>query len=252
MAKRKFRTVLITTLIMSSLAGLIDLAMVKRWNLEIGIPDKVFYVLGEAIIENMVNMLFWIPSSAIISKVCTHGLEATTYAFLAGLSNFSGMVADLSGAVIFEKAGVSTVAPNCNFDALYWLIIVCNIISPLVIGIPATMLIPNKRQTDQLVQGGNAGTEEVELEEDGDLESEDGDESAAAGGLRLKAKKTGEWLKKKVNGEETNEKLIDILISAAADEEEMNSSSDDESRRDLGLWIEDEDEEEDEDEAKEI
>ena len=84
-SKWKFRTVLIFTSCLASVGGLFDLAMVLRWNVKLHISDHVFYMLGEAILENVTSMLYWIPSSAIIGKVCVPGLEAATYAFLAGV-----------------------------------------------------------------------------------------------------------------------------------------------------------------------
>lgn len=185
MSKWKFRTVLIVTLIMQCLGGAVDLVIVMRWNIAWGIPDKTFYIMGEAIIENVVGMLYWIPSSAILSKACDKGLEAAIFAFLAGVSNFGGMVSELTGAAIFEAAGIRTVSPNCNFDSLWWLVIVCHITLPLVAGIPATWLIPDIRQTDQLIKGEPAGTEEIQLEE----VSEDYEDESYIGVSRMSRRK---------------------------------------------------------------
>jgi len=75
MSTWKFRTVLIFTAALAGLGGLSDLLIVLRVNIDMGISDKVFYVFGEAILENVVVMLYWIPSSAIISKVCPPQME---------------------------------------------------------------------------------------------------------------------------------------------------------------------------------
>lgn len=150
MSKWKFRSVLILTLFMQCSGGLVDLIVVKRWNILWGIPDKTFYIMGEAILENVVSMLYWIPSSAILSKACGPGIEAATFAFLAGISNFAVMVSELSGAMIFEAAGIKTISPHCNFESLWWIIVICHITVPFLAGIPATWLIPDIRQTDRL------------------------------------------------------------------------------------------------------
>jgi hypothetical protein len=150
MSRWRFRTVLIFTSGLVGASGIIDMMIVLRWNVRIGIPDKVFYVMGEAIIESCVLMLFWIPTSTIISKVCPKGMEASTYAFLAGISNFAGMFAELSGAAIFEAAGIVTTETVCNFDALPWLVLVCHILVPTAVSIPATWLVPNIYQTESV------------------------------------------------------------------------------------------------------
>ena len=160
MSKWKFRTVLVFTTALVAVSGIMDMVIVLRWNLIIGIPDKVFYVMGEAILESCVLMLYWIPSSTIISKVCPKGMEASTYAFLAGVSNFAGMVSELLGATIFDAAGIKTtnttlpdmpgVENGCDFSALWWLILLCHISLPALIGIPSAWLIPDVYQTDSV------------------------------------------------------------------------------------------------------
>ena len=53
----RFRPVLIFTIVIGSLASIIDLIIIMRWNIAIGIPDKVFFLLGSAIFENLVIIL---------------------------------------------------------------------------------------------------------------------------------------------------------------------------------------------------
>lgn len=142
--------------------------IVLRLNHHLGIPDKVFYVLGEAILESVVGMLYYIPSSAIISKVVSHNMEASQYAFLAGMSNFAGAVAQITGALIFDWAGVKTDEnTKCNFGPLWWLILCFHIILPLIVGVGAAFLIPNVKQTDKLLPDGSVqGTVEVQENEE--------------------------------------------------------------------------------------
>ena len=149
----KFRNVLLFTTLLTCLSGVFDLVLVKRWNLLVGIPDKHFYIFGEPILENALQMLYWIPSSSIIAKVCPPGLEAATYAFLAGVSNFARTVSSLSGALAIDwlKLKMSESEEVCNWSNLWLLVLVGHILIPLVIGILAALfLIPNRNQTDTL------------------------------------------------------------------------------------------------------
>ena len=146
LSRLKYRKVLIITTCFVGLSGLVDLLIVLRVNTSIGIPDKLFYLVGESVLESFVNMLYWIPTSIVISKVCPLGIESATFAFLAGLSNFAGMIAEMLGAVIFEAAGVS----KCNFDNLWWLVLCFHMISPVIIGVPAIWLIPDAHQNQVL------------------------------------------------------------------------------------------------------
>ena len=75
----KFRSVLIFTLILEILASTVDLVVIKRWNISIGIPDKVIFIFGAAVFENITGTLYYIPSSAIYSKMTPPGMEAAGY-----------------------------------------------------------------------------------------------------------------------------------------------------------------------------
>jgi len=75
----KFRLVLIFTLILEILASTVDLVVIKRWNISIGIPDKVFFIFGAAVFENITGTLYYIPSSAIYAKMTPPGMEAAGY-----------------------------------------------------------------------------------------------------------------------------------------------------------------------------
>ena len=55
------------------------------------------------------------------------------------------------GSEAIRLSGIKTIGEECNFDALSFLIIVTKIIIPIVIGVPAMFLIPNKLQTECLI-----------------------------------------------------------------------------------------------------
>jgi hypothetical protein len=98
-----------------------------------------------------VDILNWIPSSSIIGKVCPENMESSTYAFIAGISNFGSMVAVIGGALITEWAGVVSSGTECNWKPLPWLILFGHITLMLVVSIPACFLIPNVPQDADLL-----------------------------------------------------------------------------------------------------
>ncbi len=149
MSKMSYRYVLLGTTVASSLIGSSDLFLVTRANIALGIPDRWAYVTGEAIMESLLGMLNAIPMSTLLAKVIPKGIEASSYAFLAGISNFASMIRELSGAILFDAAGVRTTVP-CNFNSLPWLVLSCHVLSPLVVGICVSWLIPNVRQDADL------------------------------------------------------------------------------------------------------
>lgn len=150
LSRLRFRPVLFLTTFFVILGGLSDLVLTMRWNLAWGISDKTAYMLGEAVLEPLLDMLNWIPASALIAMAVPKGMESSCFAFMAGISNFARMASDLSGSVIYTAAGIVTTDEACNFDALPALLIACHIVLPIMISVPAVFLIPNLEQTDSL------------------------------------------------------------------------------------------------------
>jgi len=91
-------------------------------------------------------------------------MEASVFAFLAGLSNLALSGAELTGALIMKLANISSNAP-CNFRALPLLVLFCHVVLPIVIGIPfALFLLPNKKQTEAILPEDEEAAEEIEME----------------------------------------------------------------------------------------
>jgi hypothetical protein len=150
-SKWKFRNVILFTSILSAASGIFDYIIVKRWNLVIGIPDTYFFLMGDDVLSSIVSMLYWIPSSSIIGKVCPKNMEASTYAFLAGISNFGTMIGTLSGAMLAEFFGIKTTGV-CNWHALPWLVLFGHVIVVILVAIPAAFLIPNVDQNVNILE----------------------------------------------------------------------------------------------------
>lgn len=126
-----------------------------RWNVAIGIPDRLFFLLGNAVFENLVGILQSIPMSAIYAKIAPPGMESAVFAYTVGIANFCGMVSSLIGSGVISWSGMKTVGTaadeTCDFEALPYLIVVFQILVPMLIGIPAAFLIPNVLQTEHLI-----------------------------------------------------------------------------------------------------
>jgi hypothetical protein len=106
----KFRPVLIFTLLLNALASTVDLVVIKRWNISIGIPDKVFFIFGAAVFENITGTLCYIPSSAIYAKMSPPGMEAAGY----------GKYINCLGIAFFLDACVLIFVNNCSSQHLSW------------------------------------------------------------------------------------------------------------------------------------
>jgi hypothetical protein len=151
----RVRPVLIITTVVGGLAGLSDLFIVTRANVALGIPDAWAYMVGEAVVEPLIGMLNWIPSMALIAMAAPKGQEASSFAFIAGLANFARMTSELSGALAFSAAGVTTVSSGngggCNFAPLPYLVFLCHVTIPIMVGVPAVFIVPDVRQDEATI-----------------------------------------------------------------------------------------------------
>ena len=114
----------------------------------------MFFLLGNACFESLLGIFWGVASSAIYAKAAPPGMESAVFAYTVGISNFCTMVSSLIASGAVKWSGMVTIdqGQGCNFDALPWLIVLCQMIIPLVIGMLGILLIPNKLQTEHLIE----------------------------------------------------------------------------------------------------
>lgn len=190
LSRAHFRTAFWTTCMVKVAASLFDLVLIKRWNLRIGIGDKVMFLAGDAIIQQVIGMLDFMPAVVLTSKVCPPGVEATVYALLAGFSNFGSNVSRALGVALIKGFGIRTTVP-CDFTRLPQLLLLTHVALPLLTVPLVWFLIPDARMTDNLfgedaaVEGGG-DTTAVDVADGGyakastDEDGKGGDDGGAA------------------------------------------------------------------------
>lgn len=150
----RYRRVIWITTTLRAAMSFSDLWIVKRWNVALGVSDKAAYLLGEAMLEPVFVMLNYILGTVLVAKSVRPGMESSIYAFMAGVYNFAAVTARLVGALLYEAAGVRTVVEpgeaHCHFAPLGWLIVVCYMLLPLAVGLPAAYLVPDIHQDQPL------------------------------------------------------------------------------------------------------
>lgn len=136
------------------MAASFDMVIINRINLWIGIPDAVMYLLGDAVVSNVLGMLAFMPSCVLTAKVCPKEMEATVYSLLAGFQNFGAAVAQSLGLYLQAAFGVEMSNRKsfvCKYGNLTWVILVAHVLLPLL-AIPLTiLLIPDARLGDDLL-----------------------------------------------------------------------------------------------------
>jgi len=82
--------------ILGIFSSITDIVIIERMNLLLNIPDSVLYLLGDAVLSDIVGMIQMVSGVILIAKLCVKGTEGTTFALLASLHNSGGQV---SGAI---------------------------------------------------------------------------------------------------------------------------------------------------------
>jgi len=149
----KYRSLLLVSNLAISILSFLDIIMFTRMNVKLGIPDTVF-VLGSSVSGTIIGQWQWMPGVVLLSQMCPKGMEATMYALLAGCHNLGNTLSEYLGAYILEKLDVNPAGlPNesAQFKNL-WIASVIATALPLLTCILIPFLIPDKRQTDRLLE----------------------------------------------------------------------------------------------------
>ncbi|OMO90692.1 Biopterin transport-related protein BT1 [Corchorus olitorius] len=140
-----FRDLLFWIQLFFGLAGMLDLMLVLRVNLKLGIPDYLFVVFGEAV-SQMIARLKWMPLLVLSSKLCPSGIEGTFFALLMSIDNVGLLSSSWGGGLLLHMLNVT----RTEFDNLWLAILIRNILrlSPLGIlflvprGDPNSSILP--------------------------------------------------------------------------------------------------------------
>lgn len=92
-----------------------DIILVKRWNLALGISDKVFFILGSAIFEHFVTIVVALPMMVIFGKLAPPGMESTVFSYTVGIATFCFMMSNLWGSAIIKWSSMKTVGTGKCF-----------------------------------------------------------------------------------------------------------------------------------------
>ena len=101
-------------------AGMLDLIIVSRVNIEVGIPDQIVVLVSDSTLSPMMQRLVYIPMFVMAARVCPLGAEATVFAMFMSLANFGSSIAIYSGSFLVFVLGIT----DENFDNLIYLVII--------------------------------------------------------------------------------------------------------------------------------
>ncbi|XP_073275822.1 probable folate-biopterin transporter 2 isoform X4 [Primulina huaijiensis] len=118
-----FRDLLFWSQILSCLAGMLDLVLVRRWNLKFGLPDILFVVI-DASVSQLIGRLKWMPLLVLSAKICPPGIEGTFFALLMSIDNAGLLTASWLGGLLLHVFNVT----RTEFDKFWMAILIRNLI----------------------------------------------------------------------------------------------------------------------------
>merc|ERR1712157_65442 len=139
----RFRIILYYAQVALSIVSLLDIVLVMRWNLRLGIPDQWFF-LGDEVISDIVCRLKSMPVLVLCNKICPETVEGTLFALLMSITNLSSTMSSYWGAILCHWIGIS----KDNYDNLWLAILIRSIFK--IIPIFFLSLIPDVSPQEEI------------------------------------------------------------------------------------------------------
>lgn len=96
-----FRDILFWAQFLYGASGLLDLILVLRINLKIGVPDFFFAVIDEAV-SHMIVRIKWMPLLVLSAKLCPPGIEGTFFALLMSIDHVGLLSSSWAGGLLLH------------------------------------------------------------------------------------------------------------------------------------------------------
>lgn len=158
-----FRDLLFWTQLILGLSGMLDLVLVLRLNLKLGIPDYIFAVIDESI-SQMTSELKWMPLLVLSSKLCPPGIEGTFFALLMSIDNAGLFSSTWGGGLLLHIMNIT----RTRFDNLWLAILIRNMLrlAPLCV----LFLVPRSDPNSIILPAEVTKEEGNEVKESADIE----------------------------------------------------------------------------------
>ncbi|CAI5961181.1 unnamed protein product [Closterium sp. NIES-64] len=157
-----YRSILFCTQFLLFATCFLDLILVTRTNLRLGIPDHAF-VIGDQAFSLAMGRIQIMPILVLAARMCPSGIEATLFAFYMATSNFGITCSEWWGAALLHAVGVR----RDSYGNLWMAVVVrmCARLLPLL----ALGLLPEGGPESEVV-------EQLELDGEGEEEEEEQEE----------------------------------------------------------------------------
>lgn len=134
--------------VVSFFFSLLQVMLILRWNLKLGIPDIIFAVGDDAMVALM-EALHAMPSVIMFIQLCPHGAEGTTFALLTAAASLAGTVAGDFGSALTDVWDVSNDTLEAgDFSGVLKLTILTSVLQ--ILPIMFIRILPDTREEHAL------------------------------------------------------------------------------------------------------
>jgi hypothetical protein len=147
-----YRGILVLTIILRCLTQLLLVPVFLRWNVALGVPDAL-WVLTSIAMDTCVFAWRWIPKQVMGSHLTPNGQEATVLALTAGTFNLAMVLSSYVGSFLLNELNIKPAGQpgeSLMFAGL-WKAQVVSAMIPLLLLALVPILIPDKTQTEKLI-----------------------------------------------------------------------------------------------------
>ncbi|XP_077253950.1 major facilitator superfamily protein [Tasmannia lanceolata] len=105
--RMKLRKILTLAQVGLAILSLLDIVLVSRANVPLGIPDKFMVLCGSALAD-AINQLKMMPFLIISGQLCPPGIEGTLFALFMSVNNLGSTLASFLGAGLASALSISS------------------------------------------------------------------------------------------------------------------------------------------------
>jgi len=154
----KFKTIFCWTAILCMISQLLLLILITRYNLVLGIHDKVFSICDNLFIRMMAE-LNMIPVLVFACRICPKNVEGTMYALVMSTLNMGFFLSEQTGAICVYILGITTT----DFTLLWLLIVIENLF--IVVLLPFLYFLRIK-EAQEIAEGKIEEKKEIKVNEE--------------------------------------------------------------------------------------
>lgn len=141
--KYDIRTALLGAMVFRITTGLFDLIMVQRWNIEIGISDKIIFLFGDAVVAEAARILVMLPIKMLASQILSSGKVTMSYSLIDSFQFLGISISRIVGIILSKSLSVNAEHDgDCNFERLPQLVAFSHMVFPILTLTAIYMLIP--------------------------------------------------------------------------------------------------------------